>query len=427
MDILFEILNTKFDLVKRKIEKIKNVVMDSRKIEKGSLFFAINNGNSYIESALKDGASLVIADNYTGDDLRVIKVEDTIKAMQDIARDYRKALKIKIIGITGSNGKTTTKDLVYSVLKERYRCRKTLGNYNNHIGVPYTILQCDENDEILILEMGMSGFGEIDTLCSISFPNYGIITNIGDSHLEFLKTRANVCKAKTEMLKYVKPEDTVLFGDDCYLKNIPGLKVGCGDNNDFQIKNIKDDEKGVHFDLEGDRYNIALNGRHNVFNASMAVVIGKLFKMSSKEISQGLEHMQISAMRFEKVEIGDTVYINDAYNASPISMSYSIETFSGLYNDREKVAVLGDMLELGENEIKYHEDVINKALSAKIDKIYLYGERMKKALANIKNSEKAVWCESKDEIRKMIKEIPQKKAVLLKGSRGMKIEEIIEK
>ena len=426
MNTLLSILNKKFGIEKLGIKKIENVVMDSRKIEKNSLFFAINNGNSYIQSVLDNGAAMVVADNYHGDDKRVIKVEDTIVAMQEIAKEYRKALDLKIVAITGSNGKTTTKDIVYSVLKEKYRCRKTLGNYNNHIGVPYTILQCDEQDEVLILEMGMSNFGEIDLLCKIALPDYGIITNIGDSHLEFLKNRENVCKAKTEMLKYIDPQSTILFGDDYYLKNIPGIKVGCGNNNDFQIKNIIDNENGVSFEIGDEKYFLPLNGTHNAFNAAMAVVVAKLFKMAYMSINKGLEALEISAMRFQKIEKGEIVYINDAYNASPISMDYSLETFSNLFNDKIKIAALGDMLELGEKEIEYHRHVINKAISLNIDKIFLYGQRMKEALGALEDKKRVFHFDSKDGIAKQIESISGSRAVLLKGSRGMRMEEIIK-
>lgn len=426
MNTLLSILNKKFGIEKLGIKKIENVVMDSRKIEKNSLFFAINNGNSYIQSVLDNGAAMVVADNYHGDDKRVIKVEDTIVAMQEIAKEYRKALDLKIVAITGSNGKTTTKDIVYSVLKEKYRCRKTLGNYNNHIGVPYTILQCDEQDEVLILEMGMSNFGEIDLLCKIALPDYGIITNIGDSHLEFLKNRENVCKAKIEMLKYIDPQSTILFGDDYYLKNIPGIKVGCGNNNDFQIKNIIDNENGVSFEIGDEKYFLPLNGTHNAFNAAMAVVVAKLFKMDYMSINKGLEALEISAMRFQKIEKGEIVYINDAYNASPISMDYSLETFSNLFNDKIKIAALGDMLELGEKEIEYHRHVINKAISLNIDKIFLYGQRMKEALGALEDKKRVFHFDSKDDIAKQIESISGSRVVLLKGSRGMRMEEIIK-
>ena len=190
MKILFNILDEIFG-IKSVVEtnEIGHVVMDSRKVQKGDLFFAINNGNNYIEDVLNKGAALVVADNYKGNDKRVIKVENTVESMQKLAQKYREALDIKIIAITGSNGKTTTKDMMYSVLSQKYVTAKTMGNLNNHIGVPFTILQLDSKYEVAVLELGMSGFGEIDLLSNIAKPDIGVITNIGDSHLEFLKTR----------------------------------------------------------------------------------------------------------------------------------------------------------------------------------------------------------------------------------------------
>lgn len=425
MKILTEILQQKYNLLN--LKEIANVVMDSRKVKENSLFFAINNGNNYIDEVLEKGATLVIADNYLGSDKRVIKVEDTIVAMQELARDYRKALKLLIIGITGSNGKTTTKDMVYSVLSQKYRCKKTEGNYNNHIGLPFTILQLEDGDEIAVLEMGMSGFGEIDKLCEISSPDYGIITNIGDSHLEFLKTRENVFKAKGEMIKYISEENLIVYGDDFYLRNLVGVTVGFGDNCKEQIRDFQDMESGLEFMLDGENYHVGLNGKHNCLNAAMSVVVGKKLKIDSSLIQKGFQNLELTPMRFQKIEKDSIIYINDAYNASPISMNYSLETFDKLYNDREKIVVLGDMLELGENEIEYHKQVLEKALSIRVDKIYIYGERMKKAQSLLENSDKIEHFQDKKRISEKIKKSPlERKAVLLKGSRGMKMEEIIE-
>lgn len=425
MKILTEILQQKYNLLN--LKEIANVVMDSRKVKENSLFFAINNGNNYIDEVLEKGATLVIADNYLGSDKRVIKVKNTIVAMQELARDYRMALKLVIIGITGSNGKTTTKDMVYSVLSQKYRCKKTEGNYNNHIGLPFTILQLEDGDEIAVLEMGMSGFGEIDKLCEISSPDYGIITNIGDSHLEFLKTRENVFKAKGEMIKYISEENLIVYGDDFYLRNLVGLTVGFGDNCKEQIRDFQDMESGLEFMLDGENYHVGLNGKHNCLNAAMSVVIGKKLKIDSSLIQKGFQNLELTPMRFQKIEKDSIIYINDAYNASPISMNYSLETFDKLYNEREKIVVLGDMLELGENEIEYHKQVLEKALSIRVDKIYIYGERMKEAQSLLENSDKIEHFQDKKRISEKIKKSPlERKAVLLKGSRGMKMEEIIE-
>lgn len=427
MELLLKILLKKFEIKNINIDNIKNAVMDSRKVEKNSLFFAINNGNLYIEDVLNKGAALVIADNYIGEDPRVVKVKDTINCMQDLAKEYREALNVKVIGITGSNGKTTTKDIVYSVLSTKYKCKKTEGNYNNHIGLPYTILQLHEEDEVIVLEMGMSSFGEIDRLSDIAKPDYAIITNIGDSHLEFLKTRENVFKAKSEIVKYVKPDHLIVFGDDFYLRDLNAIKVGYHLSNDYVIENIKNLDTGSEFFIKNKKYEIELNGRHNCINATMGVVLGELFSLSYEEISKGFKNLVLTPMRFQRILKGKTVYINDAYNASPISVNYSLETFDNLYNDRKKIVVLGDMLELGENEIEYHKEVIKKAVSIAVNKVYLYGKRMKEALSSIPENTKIEYFEDKQKIKlELKKEIDLERAILLKGSRGMKMEEIIE-
>lgn len=408
------------------LDKIENVIMDSRKVQKGDLFFAINNGNQYINEVLEKGASIVVADNYLGDDKRVFKVPNTVEFMQKLAKEYRKALGLKVIAITGSNGKTTTKDMIYSVLSRKYITKKTEGNYNNHIGLPFTILQLEEKDEIVVLEMGMSGFGEIDLLSSIAKPDIGVITNIGDSHLEFLKTRENVFKAKTELLNYVSSENTYIIGDDQYLKNVAGNKIGFNRENNFVIEDFIDSNDGMSFKVENGEYTLNLNGKHNALNAGMAIAIGKRFGLTSEEIKEGLKNLHLTPMRFQKIEKEDVIYINDAYNASPISMEYSLNTFDKLYNNMKKIVVLGDMLELGEKEIEFHREIIEKALSIKCDKIYLYGERMKKAYDLLEKNDKIRCFNNKEDIVKLIANEIEKIAVLLKGSRGMKLEEIIK-
>lgn len=408
------------------LDKIENVIMDSRKVQKGDLFFAINNGNQYINEVLEKGASIVVADNYLGDDKRVFKVPNTVEFMQKLAKEYRKALRLKVIAITGSNGKTTTKDMIYSVLSRKYITKKTEGNYNNHIGLPFTILQLKEKDEVVVLEMGMSGFGEIDLLSSIAKPDIGVITNIGDSHLEFLKTRENVFKAKTELLNYVSSENTYIIGDDQYLKNVIGNKIGFNRENNFVIEDFIDSNDGMSFKVENSEYTLNLNGKHNALNAGMAIAIGKRFGLTSEEIKEGLKNLHLTPMRFQKIEKEDVIYINDAYNASPISMEYSLNTFDKLYNNMKKIVVLGDMLELGEKEIEFHREIIEKALSIKCDKIYLYGERMKKAYDLLEKNDKIRCFNDKEDIVKLIANETEKIAVLLKGSRGMKLEEIIK-
>ena len=418
-----------FDEFSKKVQ-IKNVVMDSRKVTAGSLFFAINNGNSYVKDVLDKGASLVIADNTDVKDERIVKVSDTVASMQDLATKYRKKLDVQVVGITGSNGKTTMKDIVYSLLSVKAKTLKTEGNYNNHIGLPYTLLNVTDEERFVVLEMGMSSLGEIRKLGEISSPNYGIITNIGDSHIEFLKTRDNVFKAKTELLEFVIKENTFVCGDDEYLAKLDVNKIGFNDNNTYKIESYEFSDKGSKFVLNGKEYEMSLLGKHNISNAAIAIELAKKIGLTDDEIQSGLKEIKISNMRFQEIKIGEDIYINDAYNASPTSMKAAIDTLNEIYNDKYKIAILGDMLELGENEVDYHMDVLNYLLDKKIKLIYLYGERMKKAydiFMKSKSEEYRFWYyPTKEGIVESLKNIRMEKVILLKASRGTALEDIIK-
>ena len=419
-----------FEEFSKKVQ-IKNVVMDSRKVIEGSLFFAINNGNSYVKDVLDKGASLVIADNTDIKDKRVIKVTDTIATMQDLATKYRNKLDIQVIGITGSNGKTSTKDIVYSLLSKKAKTLKTEGNYNNHIGLPYTLLNVTDEEKFVVLEMGMSSLGEIRRLGEISNPNYAIITNIGDSHIEFLKTRDNVFKAKTELLEFVNKENTFVCGDDVYLAKLDVNKIGFNEDNNFRIESYEFSDKGSKFTLDGKEYEMSLLGKHNISNTAIAIELAKKIGLSEEEIKEGLKDIKISNMRFQEIRVGEDIYINDAYNASPTSMKAAIDTLNEIYNDKYKIAILGDMLELGEDEVKYHVEVLNYLLDKKIKLIYLYGERMKKAydiFMKNKSEEYRFWYyPTKEGIVESLKNIRMEKVILLKASRGTALEDIIVK
>ena len=410
--------------------QIKDVVMDSRKVKEGSLFFAINNGNSYVKDVLDKGVSLVIADNTDVKDERIVKVSDTIATMQDLATKYRKKLDIQVIGITGSNGKTTTKDIVYSLLSAKAKTLKTEGNYNNHIGLPYTLLNVTDEEKFVVLEMGMSSLGEIRRLGEISSPDYAIITNIGDSHIEFLKTRDNVFKAKTELLEFVGKENTFVCGDDEYLAKLDVNRIGFNDNNSHKIDSYEFSNKGSKFVLDGKEYEMSLLGKHNISNTAIAIELAKKIGLTDEEIQKGLKEIKISNMRFQEIRIGEDIYINDAYNASPTSMKAAIDTLNEIYNDKYKIAILGDMLELGENEVDYHIDVLNYLLDKKIKLVYLYGERMKKAydiFMKTKSEEYRFWYyPNKEAIVESLKNIRMEKVILLKASRGTALEDIIK-
>ncbi len=430
--------------IERKINRVEDIkfnkiVMDSKKIEENDVFFAINNGNNYVEEALEKQASLVFCDKKQNiDSDRIIYVENTVEAMQKIANLYRKEANFKIIGITGSNGKTTTKDILYSVLSQKYKVEKTQGNYNNHIGLPFTILTANENTQYLILEMGMSSLGEIDLLCKVAEPDYGIITNIGLSHMEILKTKENVFKAKTEMLKYLEKDRVFLPSDDEFLINVSGNKIGFNSNvkldencKNYVINNFVQEENKISFSMDEENFSTNLNGEYNANNCGLVIALAKKIGLNPEEIQMGLKELCITPMRFQKVYWKDILVINDAYNASPISMELGLKSFAQIYKEKYKIAFIGDMLELGEKEIHYHEDAIKQALSFGFQEIILYGERMEKSLENLEKSNVDVrrvsFFRDKEEVKKIIlskKEL--KLALFIKGSRGMKLEDILK-
>ena len=448
----------------RKIE-INRIVMNSKEIRNKDLFVAIRGGNNFINEALEKGAYVVydnknvIIDKKFKDN--VFLVNDSILFLQQFAKKWREALNIKVIGITGSNGKTTVKDIIYHLLSKKYKVKKTEGNYNNHIGLPFTLLRAEKDDDFMILEMGMSDFGEIELLGDIAQPNISIITNIGESHLEFLKTKENVFKAKTEILPYTR-DVLITNGDDKYLKEINKFK----NRDDKEIKNVKIlnmkrnefKEKTLDFyydvftfnEFESEfnlkyfeeklykkvdkKYKTNLLGEHNILNAAIAIATVKQFDLDDMYIEKGLENIELTNMRFQKIEIKNKIYINDAYNASPLSMKKSLETFSKIFNNMEKIVVLGDMLELGEKEIEYHENLLNDIQKAQINKVYLFGNRMKalykkllekKEIDGIKQKE-IIYFENKQDIINKIDETDIEKAILVKASRGIKLEEVIK-
>ena len=456
-DIFCEIVKCEYD---KKFINIKRIIMNSKEVEKDDLFVAIRGGNKFAGEALEKGAYVV----YDDKELQIEEkfkekafyVSDSVEFLQKFAEKWRKNLNIKVIGITGSNGKTTVKDMIYHLLSVKYKGKKTEGNYNNHIGLPFTLLRAEESDEFMILEMGMSGFGEIDLLGKISNPDVGVITNIGESHLEFLKTKENVFKAKTELVPYVK-NAIIINGDDFYLKNltVDGINLvkalSLKENQfkdktrDFYYGDIRFDESGTKFSLKyfGQKcgktvernYETNILGEHNILNLTMAIAVVKQFGMEDKYIEEAIKNIALTNMRFQIIEKGTTTYINDAYNASPMSMEKSLETFSKIYNDGDvKVLVLADMLELGDRELELHQNIYYTIEKTKFDKLYLYGERMinlyDKVKENMENGnlkgKEVEHFSDKKAIKARINEIKDKKVVLIKGSRGMKLEEVIE-
>ena len=468
-DIFCDIVNCECD---KDFINIKRIIMNSKEVEKDDLFVAIRGGNKFVGEALEKGAYIVyddkelqIEEKFKG---KAFCVKDSVEFLQKFAEKWRKNLNLKVIGITGSNGKTTVKDMIYHLLSVKYKGKKTEGNYNNHIGLPFTLLRAEKGDDFIILEMGMSGFGEIDLLGKISSPDISVITNIGESHLEFLKTKKNVFKAKTELILHTK-ETLVINGDDEYLKDIDenslkekGLKtvkiLNMGSNgnhmesaeklaeqnNDFYYGDIDFNEVETKFSLKyfdknckkwaNKFYNTNVLGEHNILNLTIAVSVAKEMALEDDEIEKAVKDIVLTNMRFQIITKGKTTYINDAYNASPMSMKKSLETFSKIYNDREKIAVIGDMLELGEQEGELHASIFDVIVNINLNKLYLYGPRMRFLYDRIReNSEnenirkiETEYFESKEQIKEKLEGIKEEKVVLIKASRGMKLEEVME-
>lgn len=460
MNKLFKIMKSFFKEDKIIFFEDSKVEMDSRKVERGDIFFAINNGNDYIEEVLLKNPSLIISDlkDIKIKDDRIFYVEDTVKTMQNIATLYREELLAKVIGITGSNGKTTTKDILFSVMTKVGKTKKTFGNYNNHIGLPFTLLTTGEDIEYLILEMGMDTLGEIDTLCRISRPDYGIITNIGLSHISNLKNRETVFLAKTEMLKYIKSENMFVNSDDDLLKEVISNQVGFNEEeflksrvktSSYTLSNLVETEGEQTFlvtkngEENSGRENIVrgevtsfklnLNGAYNTLNAGLVIALAQKLGTSTSLIQEGLLAVELTPMRFEKKVYDKVICINDAYNASPVSMLLGINLFEKIYAKNYKIAIIADMLELGTDELSYHEEIIKKIIASDIEEILLYGTRMLGAYRGIENkdikvkefSEKRLLIEYMTEKLKNIKKDSREAAVFFKASRGMKLEEII--
>lgn len=408
---------------------INDFKVDSREVGEGDAFLAIYGGNSFVEEAISKGASFVVCER---EDLKdrenVYFVEDSVKFLQGFSKYYLNRINPTVFAITGSNGKTSVKDILYSILSSKSKGKKTEGNFNNHIGLPLTILNLGIDDKFIVLEMGMSGFGEIDVLAKISEPDYGIITNIGDSHLEQLKNRENVHRAKREMVKHIKNK-LFVSGDDQFLKCEKAVKVGFDCECDLMAYDFLEDELGMKFSFKyRDReYKVEsnLNGKHSVNNILLALAAAV---ESGVEIGDALEvvkDLKISKMRFEKIEKDGVLYINDAYNASPVSMRAALESFGQLYNNRYKIAVLGDMLELGENSKNFHEEIGEYVFNMKIDKIFLFGKEMEHLYNKYKEMNVKYFID-KEDIKEEIKGIEKNKVVLLKGSRGMRLEDVMK-
>lgn len=426
----------------------KVISTDSRKIERGDLFIPIEgerfDGHDYILSSFEAGAagSLTHKEIEPVKDKVLIKVENTLKALRELASYYRQKFKIPFVGITGSVGKTSTKDMVSCVLSKQYKVLSTQGNFNNEIGVPLTVFNLDSSHEAAVIEMGMSGFGEISRLTSIVKPDIAIITNIGLSHIEKLGSRKNILQAKMEILEGLSGKGLVILnGDDKLLYGLKGLIsfrtvfYGMEEGFDYQAYNVQSlGEQGTVFDIaignKDYRVHIPVPGVHNVYNALAGIAAGVELGIPADKMIQGIEEYTPGKMRLNLINHNGIKIINDAYNASPQSMEAAINVLKEVSATGRSIAVLGDMLELGEMSLDSHRHVGSFAVAKGVDYILTVGESGKNiahgAIEAGANTDKVISFKDNNEAAEFLTSfIKPGDVILVKGSRGMKMEEIV--
>jgi UDP-N-acetylmuramoyl-tripeptide--D-alanyl-D-alanine ligase len=424
-----------------KIEKLHqlflkfNVVStDTRSISNGALFFALKgdnfNGNDFAKKALDSGASYCIIDEQQSQsNARFILVPDVLITLQELANFHRKYLNIPIIAITGSNGKTTTKELINSVLGQRYKTHATQGNYNNHIGVPLTLLQMDTSVDIGIVEMGANHIGEIANLCQISAPNYGYITNFGKAHLEGFGSAEGVVKGKCELYDYLKSNEGVVFinGDDKkqvqQIGDYKSVNIFSKDNSSNIQVSMTSQTPFISFESQGCTMESQLVGIYNFSNAAAAIAMGCFFEVSLENIKKGIASYTPNNNRSQIIRKGSNTIILDAYNANPSSMEVALDNFNSMKSSL-KIVILGDMFELGVHSKSEHQAVIDEVNSLNFSSAYYVGSHFFELASD---SSKANFFKTTESFRNQLQSLVFKDAlILIKGSRGMALESILD-
>uniref|UniRef100_A0A7C4YBM9 UDP-N-acetylmuramoyl-tripeptide--D-alanyl-D-alanine ligase n=1 Tax=candidate division WOR-3 bacterium TaxID=2052148 RepID=A0A7C4YBM9_UNCW3 len=422
---LEEILKwTNGKILNAKRKKITGISTDTRKIKKGEVFIALKgenfDGHNFVEEAFKKGASYAIVEREIKG-LNEIIVNDTLYALGEIAKNYRSKKDIRMIVITGTVGKTTTKEFIYNILKMKFNTAKNEKNYNNLIGVPMELLKI-KDEKFGVFEIGTSSPGEIRRLSQITLPDVGIITEITPVHLEFFKNIKNIFIEKSSMIEYVK-DKIIINGDNVYLKEIDSskvIKVGFDKENDFVINIIRANDN-VIFKINNEEFEIKNKGRGMVLSASFAIVTSILENIDTETIRKGLDEELDVEHRMKIIRIGNLNVIDDTYNASPASVKNAIEFLS---TKKHRIAVLGDMLELGEKSKHYHY-LIGEFLKDKIDVLICIGEN---SVYYKKGFGKGYYVKDIEEALKIIIENAKEDSwILVKGSRKLKLEDLIEK
>lgn len=428
--------------------EIKGAVTDSRAVEEGYLFIPIKgarvDGHDFIPGVIGKGAAAVLSEKeLTGCSIPYIRVESSVQALKDIGEYYRSQLTIPIVGITGSVGKTSTKEMIASVLSQKYKVLKTAGNFNNEIGLPLTLLRIREEHEAAVVEMGISDFGEMHRLAKMARPSICVITNIGICHLENLKTRDGILQAKSEIFDYLKPEGhIVLNGEDDKLSTIAEVsgvrplfygflqeQGVCKDIYADEIVNcgLKGVKAKIHTPEGAIQVHIPIPGEHNVYNAMAAAAVGRFLDMDLSQIKAGIENVETISGRGHLMEIGNMTVLDDCYNANPVSMRASLDVLS--YGLGRTIAVLGDMGELGENEKHLHYGVGAYAAEKQIDALFSAGTLSEELVRGAKEAgmKQVFHYETREEMTtQLLTYLKEGDTVLVKASHFMEYPKVVE-
>ena len=426
--------------------EISGVVSDSRKVEQGSLFVALRgenfDGHDFVESAMVCGAAAVLVEKPVKDSIPQIVVADTLKAYGQMAAGYRSEMEVKVVGVTGSVGKTTTKEMVAAILESKFRTAKTSGNHNNNLGLPMTVMDMPGDTEMAVLEMGMNHFGEMAYLASIAKPDISVITNIGTSHIEYLGSREGILEAKMEIMQGMDKKGVAVFnGDELLLWNLKDLeghkKYYYGVENpmcDVVAENVQQMDGGMSFRVKGMGQQFSMfvpaEGIHTVYNALAAITVGLICGVKAEKMQYQLAHFQNTGMRQQILQENGMTIIADCYNAGPESMEAALTVLGDRETSGRRIAVLGDMLELGTRSMAEHYRIGRLAVS-KADIVYAYGTYSDRlitgAITGGMDKKNCIHFSTHEAMAKKLQAVAQPGDVLLfKGSRGMKMENVLK-